>query len=94
MFYMLTIHSLQKVAQEDEEAGVHADLAFHMAIAESTHNSVLQQLIAVLAPQMHNTMEVTRKHLYHLALILNAHLMNIKRFILRLAVGKVKRQKH
>ena len=51
-----------KAAHDDMKAGLQADLAFHMAIAESAHNSVLEQLIASLAPHMQNTIEVTRKH--------------------------------
>lgn len=51
-----------KAADDDEEAGLQADLAFHMAIAEAAHNSVLEQLIASLTPHMRNTIEVTRNH--------------------------------
>lgn len=64
-------HDLEKIAQsveamktadDHEEAGIQADLDFHMAIAKSTHNSVLEQLIASLEPHMQNTIEATRKH--------------------------------
>ncbi|MGN7479250.1 FadR/GntR family transcriptional regulator [Solibacillus silvestris] len=66
-----TGHDLEKIAHtveamniahDDEEAGLQADLAFHMAIAQSTNNSVLVQLIASFEPHMRNTIEVTRKH--------------------------------
>lgn len=53
---------IMKDAYDDEELGLQADLAFHIAIAEATHNHVLVQLIASLEPHMWNTIEATRKH--------------------------------
>lgn len=51
-----------KRAADDRDLGIQADLAFHLAIAEATHNTVLQQLIASLKPHMQNTIEATRQH--------------------------------
>jgi len=53
---------MMKQAREDEALGVQSDLDFHLAIAEATHNTVLQQLISSLTPHVRNTIEATRRH--------------------------------
>ena len=53
---------IMKAADDDEKLGIQADLSFHIAIAEATHNKVLVELIASLVPHIRNTIEVTRKY--------------------------------
>lgn len=53
---------MMKAADDDEKLGIQADLSFHIAIAEATHNKVLVELIASLVPHIRNTIEVTRKY--------------------------------
>lgn len=53
---------MMKEADADEKLGIQADLSFHIAIAEATHNKVLVELIASLVPHIRNTIEVTRKY--------------------------------
>lgn len=53
---------MMKGAVENEALGIQADLNFHLAIAEATHNQALVELIASLEPNMRNTIEATRKY--------------------------------
>lgn len=53
---------MMRAAQADEKLGIQADLSFHIAIAEATHNQILVDLITSLMPHMRNTIEVTRKY--------------------------------
>ncbi|WP_341320108.1 FadR/GntR family transcriptional regulator [Solibacillus sp. FSL H8-0523] len=53
---------MMKAAKADEKLGIQADLSFHIAIAEATHNQVLVELIASLMPHIRNTIEVTRNY--------------------------------
>ncbi|MBE1556256.1 FadR/GntR family transcriptional regulator [Sporosarcina limicola] len=50
------------ISATDIEAGVQADLQFHMSIVEATHNTIFIQLTQTLAEHMEDTIRVTRKY--------------------------------
>lgn len=53
---------MMKGALDDEELGIQADLNFHLAIAEATHNQALVELITSLEQNMRNTIKATRNY--------------------------------
>jgi GntR family transcriptional repressor for pyruvate dehydrogenase complex len=52
-----------KTARTISEA-VEADLMFHFAIAEATHNSILLRIMNTVADLMHNTFRIQREELF------------------------------
>ncbi|HJF30658.1 MAG TPA: FadR family transcriptional regulator [Sporosarcina psychrophila] len=56
--------SLEQMATsgEDTEAGVQADLHFHLQIVQATHNQLLINLVQTLTERMEDTIRATRKH--------------------------------
>jgi GntR family transcriptional regulator, transcriptional repressor for pyruvate dehydrogenase complex len=50
------------VSGQDAEAGVQADLHFHLQIVHATHNKLLINLIQTLTERMEDTIRATRKH--------------------------------
>jgi len=50
------------VSGKDAEAGVQADLHFHLQIVYATHNQLLINLVQTLTERMEDTIRATRKH--------------------------------
>lgn len=50
------------VSWQDAEAGVQADLHFHLQIVYATHNKILINLVQTLTERMEDTIRATRKH--------------------------------
>ncbi len=49
---------------KDPEKGEEFDVAFHFAIAEATHNSLLTKLFKTVSTEFHNANSVARRQLY------------------------------
>lgn len=56
--------SLEKMTlyEKDVEAGVQADLHFHLQIVQATHNELLIEMVQMLTERMEETIRATRKH--------------------------------
>lgn len=56
--------SLEQMAlyEKDVEAGVQADLHFHLQIVHATHNELLIDMVQMLTERMEETIRATRKH--------------------------------
>lgn len=56
--------SLEQMAlfEKDVEAGVQADLHFHLQIVQATHNELLIDMVQLLTERMEETIRATRKH--------------------------------
>lgn len=50
------------VSGKDVEAGVQADLHFHLQIVHATHNKLLIDMVQMLTERMEETIRATRKH--------------------------------
>ena len=50
------------VSGKDVEAGVQADLHFHLQIVQATHNKLLIDMVQMLTERMEETIRATRKH--------------------------------
>lgn len=50
------------LAKQNPELGLKADLAFHIGIAEATHNSIFIELIDTLRGHMEETIKATQSH--------------------------------
>jgi GntR family transcriptional repressor for pyruvate dehydrogenase complex len=55
----------ERLNVQDPEKGEEFDVAFHYAIAEATHNSLLTKLFKTVSEEFHKANSVARRQLYH-----------------------------
>lgn len=64
LHHMVGVMRDMKETVERREQGVQFDLQFHFAIAEATHNRVLERIIKTLDNMMHETFLANRQDMY------------------------------
>jgi GntR family transcriptional repressor for pyruvate dehydrogenase complex len=55
----------ERLNVKDPEKGEEFDVAFHYAVAEATHNSLLTKLFKTVSEEFHKANSVARRQLYH-----------------------------
>jgi GntR family transcriptional repressor for pyruvate dehydrogenase complex len=55
----------ERLNVQDPEKGEEFDVAFHYAVAEATHNSLLTKLLKTVSEEFHKANSVARRQLYH-----------------------------
>jgi GntR family transcriptional repressor for pyruvate dehydrogenase complex len=57
-------HMQEQMSVKDPERGEEFDVAFHYAVAEATHNSLLTKLFKTVSEEFHKANSVARRQLY------------------------------